>query len=345
LLVVAVIVFRLACPGKPKAAHPPLTTLLADFDHKPDAVVAGSIAQDGAGYKVYVTTVDPATGKSIVQQEGRASNKGDVLPAAGKLAERIRKGLGDTTVESAQRSAAETFTAGSLEAAHAYAVGQDLQQSGKWAEAIKAYSHAVELDPDLGRAYAGMAAMYANLGKRSEAEKNYLKAMERIDRMTDREKYRTRSGYYRLTRNQPKAIEELTALVGQFPADTAGHANLALAYYLARDMAKALDEQRKAIAISPNSVLQRSNLSLYALYAGDFDSAEKEAQVVLKDNPKFEECGRTVALAQLGRGRIEEARQAYARLAAMSPRGAAMAATGLADLALYEGRLADAAGT
>ncbi len=309
-----------------------------------NAIVAGSIASDGKGYKVYVTMVDPATGKSIVKEESSASNKQDVLGAAGKLADRIRKGLGDTTPESTQRSAAETFTAGSLEAAHAYAIGQDLQQSGKWAAAIEAYAHAVRLDPDLGRAYAGMAAMYANLGKRGEAETNYQKAMERIDRMTDREKYRTRSGYYILMRNQPKAIEELTSLVSQFPADTAGHANLAFAFFLARDMARALDEQRKAIAISPNSVLQRSNLSLYALYAGDFDGAEKEVQTILKDNPKFEESGRAQALALLGRGRMEETRQAYAKLAAMSPRGAAMASTGLADLALYEGRLNEASG-
>ena len=83
-----------------------------------NAVVAGSIQREGSGFKVYVTTLDPATGKTMLKEESDASNKQDVLAAAGKLAERIRKGLGDTTPESAQKSAAETFTAGSLEAAH-----------------------------------------------------------------------------------------------------------------------------------------------------------------------------------------------------------------------------------
>jgi tetratricopeptide (TPR) repeat protein len=46
----------------------------------------------------------------------------------------------------------------------------------------------------------------------------------------------------------------------------------------------------------------------------------------------------------LASGHVEEAKQEYAKLQAMSPRGASMAATGLADLALYEGRLSDAAG-
>src|SRR6266581_3260506 len=251
-----------------------------------NVVVSGSIAQEGSGYTVAVTSMDTATGKAIVQEQRKASNKQEVLAASGKLAERIRKGLGDTTPESAQRSAAETFTAASLEAAHAYAMGQDLQQTGKWDDAMAAYNLAVELDPELGRAYAGLAAMDANIGKRQEAEKNYQAAMSRIDRMTDREKYRTRSGYYLLMRNQPKAIEELTALVKQYPSDTAGHANLALAYFYQRDMPKALEEQKRAIEIVPQSVQQRSNLSLYALYAGDFDAAAAEAQRVLKENPR-----------------------------------------------------------
>ena len=309
-----------------------------------NAVVAGSITQEGSGYKVYVSTLDPATGKSILTEQRSASNKQEVLATTGKLAESVRKGLGDTTPKAAQLSAAETFTASSLEAAHAYAVGQDLQQAGKWQDAIKAYEQAVQLDPNLGRAYAGMAAMYANTGKRQEAEKYYSLALAHIDRMTDREKYRTRSGYYLLMRNQAKAIEELTALVNQYPADTAGHANLALAYFYSRDMGKALKEQRRALEITPHSILQRVNYSMYALYAGDFDTAAKEAQTILQENPKFDQALRTLALAELGQGHNDEARQNYVKLQEVSAYGASIAATGLADLALYEGRLADAAG-
>jgi tetratricopeptide (TPR) repeat protein len=308
-----------------------------------NAVVTGSITQEGSGYKVYVATLDPATGKSILTEQRSASNKQDVLAAAGKLAESLRKELGDTTPESAQQSAAETFSAGSLEAAHAYAVGQDFQQAAKWDDALKAYGHAAELDPNLGRAYAGMAAIYANLGKRQDAEKYYGLAMSHIDRMTDREKYRTRSGYYLFMRNQPKAMEELTALVSQYPADTAGHANLALAYFYSRDMNKALEEQKRALEITPHSVLQRVNYSMYALYAGDFDTAAKEARAILQENPKFDQALRTYALAELGLGQIAEAQASYGKLQGVSPYGASIAATGLADLALYEGKLTDGA--
>jgi serine/threonine protein kinase/tetratricopeptide (TPR) repeat protein len=309
-----------------------------------NAVVTGSITQAGSGYKVSVSALDPASGKPIVTEEKSAANKQDVLAAAGKLAESIRKGLGDTTPESAQQAAAETFSAGSLEAAHAYAVGQDFQLAAKWDDALQAYAKAVELDPNLGRAYSGTAAIYAALGKREEAKKYYGLAMSHIDRMTDREKYRTRSGYYLLMRDQSKAMEELTALVTQYPADTAGHANLALAYFLGRDMKKALEEQKRALVVSPHSVLQRNNYSMYALYDGDFDTALKEAQSILQENPKFDQALRTSALAELGLGHNAESQAYYEKLQDVSPYGASIAATGLADVAQYEGKLSDAVG-
>ncbi len=82
---------------------------------------------------------------------------------------------------------------------------------------------------------------------------------------------------------------------------------------------------------------------MYALYAGDFDTALKQAQSILQENPKFDQALRTSALAELGLGHTAEVAGNYEKLQAVSPYGASIAATGLADLAQYEGRLADAA--
>jgi tetratricopeptide (TPR) repeat protein len=81
---------------------------------------------------------------------------------------------------------------------------------------------------------------------------------------------------------------------------------------------------------------------MYALYAGDFDTAAKEAQSILNENPKFDQALRTLALAELGRGHNAEAQQNYLKLQGVGASGASIAATGLADLELYEGRLGEA---
>ena len=309
-----------------------------------NVVVSGSITQQGSGYKVFVSTLDSTTGKTIVTEQRDAANKQDVLGAVGKLAGRIRKELGDSIADSAKQPVAETFTATSLEAAHAYAMGQDLHYAGKWTEALKAYGQAIALDKDLGRAYAGTASVYASMGKRQDAEKYYGLALEHIDRMTDREKYRTRGGYFLLMRNEEKATEELNLLVSQYPADIAGQTNMALAYFYQRNMSKALEQEKKALEITPHSILLRINYAMYALYAGEFDTGLKNAKDILAENPKFDQALRTSALANLGLGRISEAREDYTKLESISSFGASIANDGLADLALYEGKLSDASG-
>jgi tetratricopeptide (TPR) repeat protein/predicted Ser/Thr protein kinase len=308
-------------------------------------VVAGEVSPEGGGYRLAIRAVDAATGNSLASRAMSASSKEEVLPTLSKLSARIRSALGDTTPQSAQSAAAETFTAASLEAAHSYAEAQEFQWEGKWDDAVRSYTHAVQLDPSFGRAYAGLAAMQENLGHHAEALKDYELALAQIDRMTPRERYRTRSGYYLATRNQEKAIEELSELVKQFPGDSAGVANLALAYFYKRDMSKALEEGRRAVENNPKNVLQRNNLALYAMYAGDFETAIREAQALLQLNPNFAKGYCTLALAQFAQGQTAQSTEAYNRLLGLSAWGASQAATGNADIALYQGRFSSAAET
>ncbi len=307
-----------------------------------DVIVVGSIAQEAGQYTIRVKAIDGITGKDIVSKSAKADKK-DALASIGKLSADVRTALGDTTPDSVKLAAQETFTAETLEAAHSYAAAQDLQQKGKWDEASKEYQHAIYLDPEFGRAYAGLAAMEYNLGRRQEAEKNYRLALEHIDRMTDREKYRTRGGYYLMIMDAQRAIEEFTSLSQQFPADAVADSGLAYAYFLNRNMAKAQEIERRDADRNPTSAPKRGNLALYALYAGDFKNAAQEARATLQINPRYEAAVRALALAQLGQGQNQQATETYKTLVDISARGASMADTGLADLALYEGRTADAA--
>ena len=333
---------RLATQLSPnaKSLDEPVARLIATREGI-DVIIVGSIAQDGSQYAINVKAIDGLTGKDIVSKSAKAAKK-DVLSSIGKLSADVRSALGDNTPESVKLAAQETFTAETLEAAHSYAAAQDLQQKGKWDDAIKEYQHAIYLDPEFGRAFAGLAAAQANLGRTQEAERNYKLALAHIDRMTDREKYRTRGAYYLWVRDPQRAVEEYTRLFEEFPADAVADSGLAYAYFLNRNMAKAQEIGRHAADRNPASAPQRGNLALYALYAGDFPVAAQEAQATLKLNPNYESAVRTLALAQLGQAQNQQAIDTYSRLAAISARGASMADAGLADLALYEGRVADA---
>ncbi len=305
-------------------------------------IVSGSVSRAGSGYTIASKAVDAVTGKTIAQSESEATSKEDVLRLVGKLATEIRTALGDTTPDSVQLAKAETFSSGSLEAAHEYAVAQSLQDAVKFKNAIVHYDRAIQLDPNMGRAYAGLATANAAMGQREKALTNYQLAMARIDRMTDREKYRTRGGYYLLMLDPLKAIEEYTSLVKQFPADDAGYSNLALAYSYRRDMSKALEEGRHAVAVSPKGIIERINVSLYATYAGDFAAGATEANQVLGLDPNSAYGYRALALAQLGQENPAAAAQTYGKLRSLGSDSDSIASLGLADLALYQGKAADA---
>lgn len=306
-------------------------------------VIAGQISRRGESYKVALEALDGANGNTLASSEVDAASKDDVLLAIPKLVAPIRQALGDTTPESVQLAAtAGGFSSASLEAVHQYGVGMENQFSGKMEEALQAFSKAAELDPGFARAYSGMAAASRNLGRPEDAEKYFKLAMEHVDRMTERERFRTRGAYYVTIGNIPKCVEEYTALLARFASDNIGHNNLATCYSRLRKYPQAAEEARKAAAISPHAAAQRMNVSLYATYAGDFQTGEREALEVQKLSPTYEQGYQTLADAQMGQEKIEKARETYKTLAALSDVGASLAASGLADVAIYQGRFKDA---
>jgi eukaryotic-like serine/threonine-protein kinase len=322
------------------ALDEPVTRMIATRDGI-DVIVLGSIDKKKKEYAIELKAMDGITGNTI-SAKSRLAEKSEVLSAIGRLAADLRGSLGDTTPESIRLSAQETFTADSLDAAHEYAEAQNLLWDGKWEEALPHYEQATKLDPDMGRAYAGYAVASMNLGRRRDAEKYFQQALTHIDRMTEREKYRTRGSYFILRREPAKAIEEYSALLKAYPYDDAGHSNLAFSYFLSREMQKAVEEERRDVENNPRGLMQRTNLALYETYAGNFQNAVKEAQEVLKRNPKSVSALGALALGHLGDGKAAEATAVYEKMRPLSARGASSSATGLADVALWEGRLTDA---
>jgi eukaryotic-like serine/threonine-protein kinase len=306
------------------------------------AVVTGSLSRRGDGYKLSVEALDARTGNSIASAEVSASKKDELLLDIPKLAAPIRKVLGDTTPTSVQLAASGPFTAASLEVVHLYNIGMEQQFAGKMEDSLGSFSKAVELDPSFARAYSGMSATSGNLGRQQDAEKFIKLAMEHVDRMTERERYHTRALYYSMTGNYPKAVEEYSSLVSQYPADRVGQANLAICLLQLRDIPRAVEAARRAVEIVPGAAFQRLTLSFLSSLAGDFQGGEREARAALQINPSLEVGYLNVGEAQLGQGQISQAAETYHKLEKLGARGASMSVVGLADLAAYGGHFADA---
>ena len=302
------------------------------------AIVTGSLSKRGTGYSLSVQAIDALSGKTLAGTKINTADKDALLLEVPKLAVPIRQALGDTTPKSVQLTALQgTFSTDSVEAVHEYGLGMEQQFEGKWTEALQSFSKASQLDPNFARAYAGMAAASGNLGQLQKAESYAKLAMEHVDRMTERERYRVRGMYYIWTENWRGCVEEYGELVKQYPVDNIGHSNLAACYARMLDMPKAMEEAHRGLEITPNDVLARMNFALYSCYASDFQSCERGAKEVLQLNPNYEEAFLVLAYSQLGQGRLPQASEAYQKLDKISAWGSSLAASGFGDLALYRG--------
>jgi eukaryotic-like serine/threonine-protein kinase len=306
-------------------------------------VLAGSIDPTVSGYEVHVRAIDPGVNKELAVASAIARSKDGLLGAIGTVAARLRGALGDTTPESVRLAAMETVTAGNLAALEAYQRGQDLARNNKPEEALAAYEQAIRLDPGMGRAYAGMGVVYNDLKDEAKTEAAYGQALKHVDRMTEREKYRTLGTYYLLVaRNYEKAIENYQMLLKLYPADSAGHGNLGMAYMLTGNPKRAVAEAREVLKIYPKNLKQRFNLTLYLMYSGEFDEAISRGSEIVQESPSYAIGYLPIALSTLSRRDVTGALDVYRRLEESGPVGVRLARLGRADLAMYRGRYREA---
>jgi eukaryotic-like serine/threonine-protein kinase len=305
-------------------------------------IITGEISLRGNAYTVSALALDAATGKVVAEKEVTAANKDDVVSTIPKLTAPIRRALGDNTPEAAQlENERGAFTAASLEVVHQYGIAMEQQFAGKTDEALRSFGKAAELDPNFARAYSGMTSAAIKLDHPADAEKYIKLAMEHVDRMTDRERYRVRGLYYGTTGNWQKCAEEYTQLVKVYPGDNIGHNNLAVCLSGLRNLSKALEEAKLDNELHPNAAAH-ANVTFFMSYTGDFQGGEREARQYQQHYPSDDTGYLALAFAQLGQGQLSPAEESYSKLQQFGAHGASLSNWGLADLYLYQGRFTNA---
>ena len=302
-------------------------------------ILSGALDRQGNGYRISIKATETVSGNVIASADDRASDKDQVLPTAMELVTAVRKSLGDDTSESAQLFAMRTLSATSLDVVRHYAAALDATGSNQFEEARESFLKALELDPKFGIAYIGLAGVSVNLGRTQDAEAYTKEALRYLDGMTERERYMARASFFRRTGDYQQCVKEYGELIVRYDADVLARNQRALCMTYLRDVRGAVDEMRRVVEILPQQVLFRTNLALYSSYAGDFQTGEEEAR---KLPPSDVYGALALAFAQLGQGQLPQAIETYQKLGGFNSRGASMAASGLGDVAAFEGRFSDA---
>lgn len=308
-------------------------------------VLAGTIVSDDERFDLTLRVVDPTGGEVIVEADARAKSSAEVLGAINTLAADIRKELGEDSLDLDKLEAGETVTAASIEAIKFYTDAQALARAGRDEEAIALYAKAVVEDPNLARAYSGWGLSAHKIGRPTESDEQWQKALSLVDRMTERERYRTLGLYYTVVSlNYDTAIENYEQLVEKFPADGAGINNLVFLYATTAQYDRAFTQSGKLLEIYPGRTIYHFNHALAAIYAGDLVTAASEAQKIIAQDASYFKAYLILTVVSLYDGDTAGATRNYQRMAETGVRGASLANIGLADIAIFEGRYADAVG-
>ena len=241
-----------------------------------EALIAGSIAQDGDGYEIQLDALNCATGETIASVEGEARKRDDVLHALDDANAKLRRKLGESlpSVQKFDKPLAEATTA-SLEALQAFSIGLSLRQQKGNTEALPYMKRAVELDPNFAQAYAVLGSIYFNLAQAGLSKENLQRAYELRNRVSERERFYIESSYYQLvTGESAKAIQNSNEWIRNYPGDATPHLRLAREYGLLGQYEQNAQQLREAIRLAPDTFTPYFDLILAYIELKRLDEAE-----------------------------------------------------------------------
>ena len=254
------------------------------------ALLEGSISSVGSHYLIGLKAVNCQTGDTLASAQADAPDRDNVLKELGEAGNELREKLGESLI-SVQRynKPLDQATTSSLEALKSFTEGRQLQWKEGDAASIPFHKRAVELDPNFARAYASLGMAYNNMGDSQEAMKNFTKAFELRDRVSDRERFYIEASYYSfVTGELPKANESYREWIAAYPDDYVPYANLSLNEVSLAEYEKALESSRHAIQLAPDSGAGYGNLMGVYLSLDRLDEAKAIYAEAIARKPDIE---------------------------------------------------------
>jgi len=290
-----------------------------------DVILEGSVRTEGDRARITAQLVDAQDGVHRWSESYDRELK-DVLTIQTEIATAIAAALRvELTPE--QRQRLTTPPTRNLAAYQAYLLGRRRLEQGSPEEAVGLFEQALELDPKLALAYAGLTEAYLSQFESSDSPPDEMlaraqasadKALELDDRLAEAH---VALGHVRWLRNDFEGAEVA------FQRALALNPNSTIAYgryghLLNRDLARyeeALALSRKAVELDPLSLQSIDDLvtSLYSL--GRFDEGLAWCERALEIDPGYAWGHQLIAFYHWWSGRLDEAVVWWTKSVALNP--------------------------
>ena len=281
-------------------------------------VLGLQINRVGDGYRLTGRVADVASPGRVVEKTASARGKKDVIGALDDVLLDVRRTLGESHREIADRGVRLPYvTTGSLEALRAYGQGSLEWTRSNYPLAAELWHRAIDIDTGFAMAYGALGGWYYYGHNRAEGDRYYAEALKRVSRLSEWERLRILAQATAYHGNLDSAIIISGVLATRYPSTTTWY-NHGTDLMKARRDSEAMVSFRAALTYNPKHVDSYINLATSALDMKRFDDALRyyhqadqiDSAVLYHGNINHEWGGVFVQL-----GRYAEAESAYRRMA------------------------------
>jgi serine/threonine protein kinase/tetratricopeptide (TPR) repeat protein len=270
--------------------------------------ISGSFIKAGENIIITLLLQKPHTGEVIRSTKVECRGEEEITSKVDELTKQIKLDL-DLTHEqivSDIDKEVRKITTSSTEAYKHYSKGVVYYNKRKYRQCIALMEKAIEIDPEFAMAYWSMAKSYDGLYLFTEKDKHIKKALQLIDRLSDRERYIIQGDFYTLSlKTYELAIDAYKKLVQLYPEDLIGNINLAGYYKNLEEWDKATKHYEVLIQNKEQALTPYTGLATIYRIRGLYDKAREALEYYLRNISDNEIIHRSLALTHICQGNLD----------------------------------------
>ncbi len=244
-------------------------------------IVRGSYTKAGDNFRINIMLQKVSTGELIGSERVEGTGEEGMFAMVDELTKRIKENfkLSIEEISSDFDKEVGKITTSSPEAYKYYSEGRRYHTIGENRKSIELMERAIAIDPQFAMAYRSIAVSYNNLFLFAERKKYMQKALEFIDRLSERERYIIEGDYYWDSEATfDKTIAAYKKILELYPEDMIVNHNLAVIYGFIEDYEKAIERYEVCIGAGEEFIHSHTQLADSYASKGMYDKAKEIAR-------------------------------------------------------------------